>query len=118
MRLNPFDVDALRHKAHFLEGLERFPEAAEVAAEGLALAPEDENLLDLQARVLHKMGKQGDAVARWREALKVNPKNAVLKRYVEWLDPSLRPFELPYIEDAASLLAANANAATMHVAMK
>ena len=106
VRLNPFDVDAHRHKAHFLEGLERFPQAAAAAAEGLALAPEDENLLDLQARVLHKVGKQADAVAKWREALKVNPKNAVLKRYVEWLDPSLRPFELPYVEDAASLLAA------------
>jgi tetratricopeptide (TPR) repeat protein len=105
VRLNPFDVDAYRRKAYFLEGLKRLPDAAATAAAGLALAPEDEYLLDLQGRVLHRLGKKGDAVASWREALRVNPKNAVLKRYVEWLDPSLKPFEIPYVEDAAALLA-------------
>jgi tetratricopeptide (TPR) repeat protein len=104
-RLNPFDLDALRKKATFLEGLDRHAEAAAAAAAGLAVAPEDEALLDIEARVLHRMGRKPDAVARWKEALRVNPKNAVLKRYVEWLDPSLKPFEEPYVEDAAALLA-------------
>jgi tetratricopeptide (TPR) repeat protein len=106
VRRNPFDLDAHRRKAHFLEGLERFADAAAAAAAGLAVAPEDEFLLDLQGRVLHRLGRRDDAVARWKEALRVNPKNAVLKRYVEWLDPSLKPFEIPYVEDAGSLLAA------------
>jgi tetratricopeptide (TPR) repeat protein len=105
VRLNPFDIDAYRRKAYFLEGLGRLPDAAATAASGLALAPEDKDLLDLEARVLHRMGKKDDAVARWKEALRVDPKNAVLKRYVEWLDPSLKPFEIPYIEDASALLA-------------
>ncbi len=106
IRLNPFDVDAHRRKSFFLEGLARLPEAAAAAAAGLEVAPEDEYLLDLQGRVLHRLGRKDDAVARWKEALRVNPKNAVLKRYVEWLDPSVKPFELPYVEDANTLLAA------------
>ncbi len=106
LRLNPFDVDAHRRKAYFLEGLGRLPQASDAARAGLEVAPEDEYLLDLQGRVLHRLGRKDDAVARWKEALHVNPKNAVLKRYVEWLDPSLKPFELPFVEDAATLLAA------------
>lgn len=106
IRLNPFDVDAHRRKAFFLEGLGRLPQSADAARAGLEIAPEDTYLLDLQGRVLHRLGKKDDAVARWKEALHVDPKNAVLKRYVEWLDPSLKPFELPYVEDAAGLLAA------------
>ncbi len=106
VRLNPFDIDAYRRKAYFLEGLGRLPDAAGTAAEGLSLAPEDAYLLELQGRVLHRMGRKDDAVAKWKEAMRVDPKNAVLKRYVEWLDPSLKPFEMPYIEDAGALLAA------------
>ena len=105
IRLNPFDLDAHRRKAFFLEGLARLPESAAAAAAGLELAPEDEYLLDLEGRVLHRLGRREDAVARWKEALRVNPKNAVLKRYLEWLDPSMKPFELPYVEDANGLLA-------------
>ncbi|MHC4923244.1 MAG: DUF3857 domain-containing protein, partial [Planctomycetota bacterium] len=105
LRLNPFDVDASRRKAMFLEGHKRYAEAAAAAAVGLEVAPEDERLLDLQARAFHRLGDKDKSVAKWKEALKVNPKNAVLKRYVEWLDPSFKPFELPYVEDASTLLA-------------
>jgi len=105
LRLNPFDLDAARRKAEFLEGLARLPEAAATAAGGLEVSPEDENLLRVHGRILARLEKKGDAVAKWKEALRVNPKNTVLKRYVEWLDPSLRPFELPYVEDTGALLA-------------
>ncbi len=106
IRRNAFDVDAYARKAGFLEGLGRLAEAAAAAADGLAICPESDGLLELHGRALHRMGKKDEALARWKESLRVNPKDTVLKRYVEFLDPSARPFETPFVEDAATVLAA------------
>jgi tetratricopeptide (TPR) repeat protein len=103
---NPFDTDAARRKAEFLEGQGDFAGAAKAAAAALEIAPEDDALLKALGRILQRGGEKDAALARWREALRVNPRDTRLKRHLEWLDPSLKPFELPYIEDAAGLLAA------------
>lgn len=101
---NPWDVGALRRKAELLEGAEDFAGAESVLGEALAIAPEDDGLLQALGRVQMERNDPVAALRSFRRALEVNPKLQQLERYVEFLDPSAAPFEDEFQTDVKPLL--------------
>lgn len=102
--LNPYDAAAWQRKAEFHEGAGDLLAAEKDLKTALSIAPEDENLLQSIGRVQWKAGRRDDALASFREALRVNPRLQTLERYVEILDPSAAPFEDEYRIDVAPLI--------------
>lgn len=103
--LDPYDVGTLGKKALLLEGLGRFEDAAETALRALAICPDDDDLLNQVGRLYYKLEDRDQALAYWKRALDLNPKLADLRRYVEFIDPSSRPYEDAFPVDLAALVA-------------
>jgi tetratricopeptide (TPR) repeat protein len=101
---NPYDVGARTRKAELLEGQDDLVGAEASIQDALKIAPEDDNLLQALGRVQEKAGRDKDAIASFREALRINPKLQQLERYVEFLDPAAAPFEDDYRIDSAPLV--------------
>ena len=102
---NPYDTGARMRKAEILEGGGDLDGAQTALKDALAIAPEDDNLLSALGRVQAKAGKDKEALATFREALRVNPKLQALERYVEFLDPEAAPYEDEFHVDIAPLVA-------------
>ncbi len=107
--VNPYDARAWQRRAEFLEGGGDLLGAEKALTKALEIAPEDENLLQAVGRVRWKAGRKDEALASFREALRINPRLLPLERYVEILDPSAAPFEddyridvAPYVKKAAT----------------
>ncbi|MHC4973237.1 MAG: DUF3857 domain-containing protein [Planctomycetota bacterium] len=104
--LDPFALGHLSRKAQLLEGAQDYAAAEATLRLALRVAPEDDKLLQALARVQRKAGKGSDALATYREALRINPKLSEIERYVNFLDPESAPFEDAYAIDVAPLVAA------------
>jgi tetratricopeptide (TPR) repeat protein len=102
---NPYDTSARMRKAEILEGAGDFALAEKALRDALGVAPEDDDLLQALGRVQSKSGRDKEALATWREALRVNPKLQAIERYIEFLDPEAAPYEDDYRVDVAPLVA-------------
>jgi tetratricopeptide (TPR) repeat protein len=102
---DPYDTRALSRKAEILEGADDFAGAEAALKAALKVAPEDDDLLQQLGRVQAKAGRDKDALATMREALRINPKLQALERYVEFLDPEAAPYEDDFHVDVAPLVA-------------
>lgn len=101
---DPYDLSSLRRKAELLEGGDDFAGAAEALGRALAIAPEDDDLLQQLGRVQAKSGDTAAAVKTLRRALELNQKLQNVERYLEFLDPDAAPFEDDYVADAKPLI--------------
>jgi tetratricopeptide (TPR) repeat protein/transglutaminase-like putative cysteine protease len=102
-----YDVYALRQlsrKAKILEGAQDYAGAERGLRLALRVAPEDDKLLQALARVQRKAGKGKEALATYREALRINPKLSEIERYVNFLDPESAPFEDAYVIDVSPMI--------------
>jgi len=104
--LDPFATSHLSRKAQLLEGAQDYAAAETVLRRALRVAPEDDGLLQALARVQRKAGKREEALASYREALRINPKLQEIERYVNFLDPESAPFEDAYGIDVLPLVEA------------
>ncbi|MHC4730142.1 MAG: DUF3857 domain-containing protein [Planctomycetota bacterium] len=102
--LDPFATKQLSRKAQLLEGVQDYAAAEATLHLALRVAPEDDKLLQALARVQRKAGKGKDALATYREALRINPKLQEIERYVNFLDPESAPFEDAYAIDVSPLV--------------
>jgi len=96
IRAAPYDTEALARKAQLDEGVDAWAPAEETLRKALAIAPEDEGLWQALGRVRWKADRREEAIAAFREALRINPRLQGLERYLEILDPSAAPFEDEY----------------------
>jgi tetratricopeptide (TPR) repeat protein len=105
LKVNPYDTSAWARRADYLEGAGDLPGAEKALLAGLTVAPEDESLLQALGRVRWHAGRKDEALAAFREALRINPRLQTLERYLEILDPSAAPFEDDYRVEVEPLIA-------------
>ncbi|MSP59076.1 MAG: DUF3857 domain-containing protein [Myxococcales bacterium] len=73
-------------RAELLDGAGRGGEAHEVLARALATCPDEPRLLERDGRVLHRMGRQPEALVRFRRALELRPQNPDLRAYLREIE--------------------------------
>ena len=101
---DPFATAHLSRKAQLLEGVQDYAATEATLRLALRVAPEDDKLLQALARVQRKAGKGKEALATYRQALRINPKLQEIERYVNFLDPESAPFEDAYRIDVSPLV--------------
>ncbi len=80
--------------------------AAEAAVEGaLAVNPDDAEALVRRGDLCFRQGRRGAALESWNRALVLTPNDKTLRRIVEHLTPSVKPFEDSFPVDAAAVVA-------------
>ncbi|MHC4817522.1 MAG: DUF3857 domain-containing protein, partial [Planctomycetota bacterium] len=104
LTLDPYALRQLSRKAKILEGAQDYAGAERGLRLALRVAPEDDKLLQALARVQRKAGKGKEALATYREALRINPKLSEIERYVNFLDPESAPFEDAYVIDVSPMI--------------
>jgi transglutaminase-like putative cysteine protease/tetratricopeptide (TPR) repeat protein len=104
-KLRPFDTDAYLERARLLSGVDRFEEAGKELDAALAIAREDDRLVSEEGRVALRAGERERALALFGRALELNPNLVEVRKYVEFLKDTERPFEDEHRLDAEAVLA-------------
>lgn len=105
VRLAPFDTDAYVERARLLSGVERFAEATNELEAALAIAADDDRVVSELGRVRLRAGDRERALALFGHALELNPGLVDVRKYVELLKDTERPFEDEHRIDAEAVLA-------------
>jgi transglutaminase-like putative cysteine protease/tetratricopeptide (TPR) repeat protein len=73
-------------RADVLEGIGKTAEAHQALTVALQVAPEETRLLERDGRLLHKLGRETEALAELHRALEIRPQNPELRTYVHQLE--------------------------------
>lgn len=103
LAVNPYDLAARFLRADVLESMDRLDEAAAEVEEAGRIAPDAPEPVKRLAKLEHRRGRDAEARALFERAVKIDPNDRDLQRYVEFLEESARPFEeaYPFDRDAA-----------------
>lgn len=108
LRLQPLSVYWRLDKADLLMQCERHEEALEECRAVLDICGANFRAHKLMASIYQRMGRDDEAMAAWREALKYEPDDKWLREYLEFLEPeTIAAFERYGIgeEEAARIVA-------------
>jgi len=107
-RLSPDDTSASTERAALLLGLDRLPEAVSAFDEALSTCPTADDVIVARGKALLRMGRKVAAIESFERALTLNPNLVELRKYLELLKDSERPFEADHRLDADEAIAAAA----------
>ena len=85
-RARPELSSPVSEREELLTGLGRFEEARAVIEQALADCPEEARLQERLGRVLHRLGRDAEALGALRRALELRPQNPDLQAYVRHLE--------------------------------
>ena len=77
-------------RADVLEAVGKGAEAHEALKVALTVAPEETRILERDGRLLHRLGRDGEALPALRRALELKPQNPELRAYLFALQPKER----------------------------
>ncbi len=94
-------------RADVLEAVGKGGEAHDALLVGLAVAPDETRLLERDGRLLHRLGRDPEALAELKHALEVRPQNPELRQYLQTLEKEERGSDLAraWAVDVAQLIA-------------
>lgn len=94
-------------RADVLEAVGKGGEAHDALLVGLAVAPDESRLLERDGRLLHRLGRDGEALAELKHALDIRPQNPELRQYLQTLEKEERGGDLAraWAVDVAQLIA-------------
>ncbi len=93
-RARPDILQTALDRAEVLEAVGKGAEAHEALKVALAVAPEEARLLERDGRLLHRLGRDGEALPTLRHALELRPQNPELRAYLLALEPKQRATDL------------------------
>lgn len=100
----PYDKKMYRQIIQIYEGQDNLTAAKEYTQRLLDLNPDDDNLWIQMARYKMREGLKTKAMVDLETALQVNPNNAWLRKYLEFLKRDEKSFEDKYKEDIAKVV--------------
>lgn len=113
-RARPDQTQLDEDRAELLDAEGHGEEAHEVLRVALARCPDDAKLLERDGRVLHRLGRDDEALTTFSRALALRPQNPELRAYVEAIEATLHKAPVgddlarSYAESVPALVAARA----------
>lgn len=93
-RARPDILQTALDRADVLEAIGKGPDAHQALTLALAVAPDETRLLERDGRLLHRLGRDPEALAVLKHALEVRPQNPELRAYLHALEPESRAGDL------------------------
>jgi tetratricopeptide (TPR) repeat protein/transglutaminase-like putative cysteine protease len=85
-RARPDVLQSALDRADVLEAMGNGDGAHQALLVGLNVAPDETRLLERDGRLLHRLGRDGEALAELKHALEVRPQNPELRQYLHALE--------------------------------
>ncbi len=105
--LDPYETDEILDTADLYLGEEKYDDAIVLIESALRVNPDDDGVLRILGRAHDLAGRREAALEHYERALDINPKAEKLRRHVEFLKETEKPFEDDFKIRAVELIAAH-----------
>jgi len=102
--LEPTRVEVYLNRAKLMENQNDVESSLKEIQKALQICPDDPSLLGLQGQYLTQLGHSDEALQVWKKALRINPNNLSLQRYVDWIETTGESFEMSFKESVKTVL--------------